>query len=406
MKRIAILFILLFAASCSKHDIALTGNKTNSNTIAYTKYNKPISGIYNLSPEGALSQSKNYCDSALSLAMINFLNGEYDKSKSKLETLRNSTICDSNIRYYANVLYQDIPQEDSIEILRSPLANIERDTLPIKMQGGLVTFTVDINGKEYCFLFDSGAQRSVFYNNVLTSFGSDSGRLNVSKKDVYDINNIAKVYPIIKLPMMRIGNTEIYNIRLFADSSQDKFTARNLFIFNILDIDGIIGWDVIKKLHWEIDSRNEVMVVQLITNQPVSDSKRKSLSWIYHPVVYLYDNDNYRYSFLFDLGATNSIFYPVFCTRFGLDLENQSRSSEKTKGINSSGKTEGFRIENVLLCQDQYELKFQNTFSPETNADGSFVFDGVLGADCYEAGKVIIDFPNRIFCIQPFNNAN
>lgn len=402
MKTIATILLLAFLASCSNHSVTISGNKPNPGTIAHTKYNVPISGIYNLSPESALRQSITRCDSALSLAMLQFLDGEYDESKKNLEVLRKSTICDSNITDFANLLFQDIPQADMVSVVRSPRNDHDCDTLPIKMQGGLVTLAVVINGKEYCFLFDTGAQRSMIYNNVLSSFGSDVANITVSRKNVYDLHNEAKEYSIIKLPMMKIGNYEIRNIQLFGDSSRDEYKVSNLLVFNILSIDGIIGWDIIKKLHWEIDSRKKILIVRHSTAPAKEEPKQRSISWIYHPIVYLRDADGFRYSFLLDLGSSNSVFYPVFCARFGIDVKGLSRISEKTSGINSSKRTEGYRIDNILLIQDNYELLFRNTFSPESNAGGAFIYDGVLGADCYQAGKVIIDFPNGVFSILPF----
>jgi predicted aspartyl protease len=120
--------------------------------------------------------------------------------------------------------------------------------IPMTVKSDLIFLTVTIGGQPFNFLLDTGAP------NVITTEVAES--LNLKKKKygrVEDSQGGKKTLHAVKLPPVKIGElTFLGTAALVAD-------MRAVPIFNCLEIDGLLGANLMSKAVWQIDFPNSVI---------------------------------------------------------------------------------------------------------------------------------------------------
>lgn len=157
----------------------------------------------------------------------------------------------------------------------------------------LLIVKINILGRYYKFLIDTGSERSFLVtNNYLNRFRRPlKQRVNV--KGVGQDKLIKYVYSI---PQITIDN-QIINETEFLIKGKDLMSC-------YLGIDGILGWDILKRFNFLIDFKNKIFTVCDIEFQKsypyVSISPGQQL-------VVQVGYDNNKINALIDLGANNTV---------------------------------------------------------------------------------------------------
>ena len=127
---------------------------------------------------------------------------------------------------------------------------------------------VVINNKTYTFLVDTGAP-TVISNKIYRDLNVDSAH-NTNVKDSQGQSNNQEV---VIVPEIKIGNLLYYDIgAIVAD-------LRDVFEFNCMEIDGIIGANQMAKSFWKFDYQNkEITITDQLDNFDIS-SYRDSLQF-------------------------------------------------------------------------------------------------------------------------------
>lgn len=125
-----------------------------------------------------------------------------------------------------------------------------RETISIEIHKGLIFLPVTIKGKEYLFLFDSGAPFSI--SNKLQN---DHNFKVVSKGNIIDSDHNRKKVNWSQVDTISIGNVLFMNQTAFIGD----FEANP--ILRCLEIDGIIGSNLIRHCNWTIDQQRNSLTL-------------------------------------------------------------------------------------------------------------------------------------------------
>lgn len=112
----------------------------------------------------------------------------------------------------------------------------------IEIRNKLIIVPITINGKEYRFLFDTGAPFS-----ISDKLQKNNNFKTVSKGNIVDSDNNRKKVKWVQVDSINIGNVSFKNQTAFVGD----FDANP--IMNCLRIDGIVGSNIIRHYNWTID---------------------------------------------------------------------------------------------------------------------------------------------------------
>lgn len=121
------------------------------------------------------------------------------------------------------------------------------DTLQIEFDRHRILLPIEIEGKKYRFLFDTGATQGVVFTNSRVPYIKEVGNV-VS----FDINNHSDTVRVVQLPAFRLGSLVIDGY--LATVGRSSAITRGY--------DGIIGFDLINKgLCCKLDVENHRMIL-------------------------------------------------------------------------------------------------------------------------------------------------
>jgi len=132
------------------------------------------------------------------------------------------------------------------------------DNLTVDIAHDLVIIPVSLNGHIYSFLFDTGAPLS-----ISEKLQNEMGYNIISKGHIVDSGKNRKKVKWAKVDTLLIGNTQFTNQTAFVVD----FDANP--ILKCLDIDGIVGSNLIRFCNWKINFEKEEIT---LSDQPVSSS--------------------------------------------------------------------------------------------------------------------------------------
>ncbi len=122
------------------------------------------------------------------------------------------------------------------------------EKIPFTFDSGLPIIKVEINGKHYNFLFDTGAPTVISpeLQQLLQLKPKAVGKTSDSQGNT---NQQA----FVKIPLLKIGSLQFENI------GASVIDMKKVFEFKCMDFDGIIGANQMEKAIWQIDYRNLVI---------------------------------------------------------------------------------------------------------------------------------------------------
>jgi predicted aspartyl protease len=174
-----------------------------------------------------------------------------------------------------------------------------KEVLPFDYDNNFALIKVVINTKTYKFLIDTGAP-TVISNAIYETLQTTKPKYVL----VEDSQGQTKTQKVTSIPELKIGNLTYINTgAIVAD-------LRNVFEFNCLEIDGIIGANQMAKSFWKFDYQNkEVFITDQLENYELTtytDSIPFSISSQKTPYVRGYVNGTAA-SFIFDTGYAGYI---------------------------------------------------------------------------------------------------
>lgn len=138
--------------------------------------------------------------------------------------------------------------------------------IPFTIENGLIVIEIEIKGENYRFLLDTGAP------NAISKELAD--KLSIEKKKCYKTvdsqgNHLDLDY--VKVENIKIGDAQFTNTTAaIADFNQIDAIA-------CLNIDGLIGANLMKKAYWQIDNKNGIIRIASDVNKLIRSSDENSI---------------------------------------------------------------------------------------------------------------------------------
>jgi clan AA aspartic protease (TIGR02281 family) len=274
------------------------------------------------------------------------------------------------------------------EFLLSPdLAEVDMPEFPLIQP----IMPVEINGKSYNLMIDTGAMITIVTQSV-----AEHCNLAIEEKtvDVEVATEGSTAAQTARIDELTIGKSVIKNKRcmIMPDEAFD-FSA----VIEGVKFDGIIGWETIKRLHWEIDYQNRKVKVRA----PLKEDVKRNMCCDFFPMVKIEINEGETITTGFDTGGVMSIFGKSMVGRFS----GAEKAEQELMGAGQSEPSmySGYRIPKLPINIGGAQVTLQNAFvhaDIEWSKGRTLVHSGALGSDA-AAGKIlVIDYQNRYISIK------
>lgn len=273
-------------------------------------------------------------------------------------------------------------------------------TLPYTFSKGKILVDVQIKGETFKFMVDTGAPFAISekIQNILKPKVLQS--VNVT-----DSNGKAEKMSIVHVPEFQLGGITFRNLQgmVLTKSSQE--------ILNCLNIDGIIGSNMLRNSVLHLDGRQRIVMiaddikrVSIKTNVYQSMELSKSQSNPYIIIVIENGDSKSADKLLFDSGADS--FYQMSKGARNLFLSRKSAIDLATgkgsfnwglHGIAESQEQHLLRIPKLTLNETEFKNVIVSTTSTEESR---------IGSDILHFGNVTIDYKKKRFYFDAFSDAD
>ncbi|NME71875.1 retropepsin-like aspartic protease [Flammeovirga aprica] len=270
------------------------------------------------------------------------------------------------------------------------IASSDKITIPFEKRMGLIVIQVEINGKKYDFIVDTGAT-----NVISPDMAKELQLKKKGKVSVTDSQSNKQTAYFFEIPELFIQNFSFQNTTCIAlDIYDEKLN------FNCLGVDGIIGANLMKEGIWQIDyQKKEITIYKNNTLVDLNgyDSINFKSNIQFHPTLTI-DIHGATSKLKVDTGSNGCLrlsnrYKNIIFEKDSLELVN-SQYGSITSGIFGKGKNETkefYQADSVLLgnylCQD-FIIGFQD--------EGSHL----LGNQFFANFNLIIDWQKSMLYIN------
>jgi hypothetical protein len=204
----------------------------------------------------------------------------------------------------------------------------------------------------------------------------------------------AAVLPLLRVGPLLISSASAMIVRSGAFEVRDRGAPGTA----PLKIDGIIGWDVIRRLDIRIDHARGTLQLRTPKRERAT-GRQRDLLWLGYPVVRFIGADGEFVHLGLDTGLQESFVTPALARRFGATAHIVERRHIGAIGADTTVRAEIVRSLAMNLGRESVVLRRVMLGVPTVG--GLVSLDGVLGADLGQRGVVRIDATNGIFRVGP-----
>lgn len=262
------------------------------------------------------------------------------------------------------------------------------ETIDMELIKGVIIIPVEINGKTYRFLFDTGA-----INSISEDMQEELGFKQVSTGHLKDSDNNRSKVKYVNVDTLSINGVEFYNQTSFVGD----FNANP--VLRCMKLDGILGSNVMHFCNWTIDYTKEVII---LSNEKLEESDKKTFTIPfetdrqYSQFIDLKIGDKSINHIKVDYGSNGSLSIPNSAFEKLKDYDLIEKTTLET-GFSQSGivgktlvKKDEITIVDSLYHED---LKFRNVLLESGG-------NGLLGSQIFSNWIVTIDWKEQLLHFQ------
>lgn len=277
---------------------------------------------------------------------------------------------------------------------------VRKSKEPKRIQGenlipNLLFFPVWVNGKKGSFLFDTGAMGTIvnqaFYGNETGPPGPGAKvlALNAFGQELKD-NKIAHIKDFA------FGGLHFQNKQVMV--LPEEYLTFPLNEKKQMTIDGIIGFDIIKKYPWLMDTREGTL--RLIEEDERQKGTSPNLFCDFFPLAHVWVNQR-KQLLAFDTGANQTVFIKRDETN---PLQKGAEGDKKVFAAGGQGQALGGWAENqqLILAGRKKTLPLVPLMENMVPISYHFNIRGILGMDMLENALIEIDFSAHRLAITPY----
>ncbi|MDF1867841.1 MAG: aspartyl protease family protein [Saprospiraceae bacterium] len=272
-------------------------------------------------------------------------------------------------------------------------SNEFREIIHFENKIGLIILPVKLKGKTYNFLFDTGAPLSISKElQAMISYKKiTSGHIVDSDKNRKKVN-------YVQVDSLFLGNIPFINQTAFVGDFQSNP------VIKCLNIDGIIGSNLMRHCNWTIDFQNQELT---FGNYPTSDLTKES--------IHVPFKKDMQYDLLIDIKKGNTVIKNVkidFGSNGSLQLPSAIFNDLKKQGlIEKTNINKGFRqggiIGNPVEFTQEITLidDIQSGQLTLNDIELKSGFSKLIGTEILSNYRVTIDWTNKNLVFQKIPGA-
>lgn len=267
-------------------------------------------------------------------------------------------------------------------------------SIPIKIVKGVIIVPVSIYGNQYSFAFDTGAP-----NVISERLANELGLLPIVYVNSDDANGTSKEIAFTKIDEIILGDLS------FIDHAAGIYDFDESSEISCLEIDGILGANLMRSAVWQIDMKNEVLIIASDLDHvklPLGESFfnfKPEISGT--PKISLSLDSKHKYEdVVFDYGSTRGI--DLFEEAIPTKISKIGNNPERFFGATSVGLFEDNQVDTIFCSKNDVklgELELKNC---------SVYFEGqgtsTLGTKILKDFVVTIDWDSETIFFNPNYN--
>ncbi|HJU90495.1 MAG TPA: aspartyl protease family protein, partial [Gemmatimonadaceae bacterium] len=248
---------------------------------------------------------------------------------------------------------------------------------------------VTVNGRTRFFWLDTGSSFTMLSSDVATVAGVPA-LAEDSLEIVTTTGRVAARAAVID--SLRVGHVLFrHHPAMIVDANLLRLTVPGApGESQVLAIDGIIGFDAIRRMDIEIDYGHGRVTMRPSGRR--AGSAERNLFWIGYPVVRLRSPTGRSVHFGLDTGADET-----FATRTILEKVRAPRLIKDERRVEGLGGASTVRVEMIpetRLSLGSHTVRFRNLIVLPPRRTTFINLDGVLGTNAWTGAKVRIDMAN------------
>ena len=270
--------------------------------------------------------------------------------------------------------------------------------LPLLLSpSGVPMIEVMIEGKRHNFWLDTGSSMSIVSSGVAIECG-----IKPLLRDTLEVATTTGRVPAQAgaINRLQLGGIDIRNTTalIVADERMQVHFADVLGAAGIVQIEGVVGYDIISRLDLRIDYVNHRVTIMRPEPNAKLPRTGRNLFWVGTPVVRLVTSKGIPLHFNLDTGAQETY------STDGLVVKTKARTFRGERwligGLAGLTVIHGRFVDELRATMGGQALVLRKlmVFAP---AFSSFVrLDGILGSDVGKSGTVRIDATNGLFLLE------
>jgi hypothetical protein len=163
-----------------------------------------------------------------------------------------------------------------------------------------------------------------------------------------------------------------------------------------LQIDGIIGWDIIRRFVISMDFDNQRLTLQRPENLGTIGTGAQNLTWLGKPFVKVRTTSGETVHFTLDTGAQSSFVDAELVRKLRVAT---TTSDARVFGIARNGGNAVRVVRRLRLEVGGQSLLMKDLLVFTPSSSGVVDSDGILGSDVGRLGTIRIDATNGVFSI-------
>ncbi|NQY93751.1 MAG: aspartyl protease family protein [Campylobacteraceae bacterium] len=278
-----------------------------------------------------------------------------------------------------------------------PFVSFEKKESTVELQThfmiSLPRVKIKLDGRSFYFVLDTGASINVISQEVADhlTLKTSSFKVKVETATKNSVLGKVGVLKTLKLGPAIFGN----QVTLVLPNSD---LESNILGINFYQIDGIIGWPILKKLDLVFDFDKD----EIIISKPfIKQNKNKNLIWLFEdPMVLTSEKKKHQKLLFLDTGATNSQVTLNYIEKMSLQVNNWKY--KKFNGLGGKGEAEKTaEIPEVVFSFPSYVAHLKKVNLRIEHSDCKLnPCDGRIGIDTAKNKRMHIDFSNSFFDIS------
>lgn len=242
---------------------------------------------------------------------------------------------------------------------------------------GLYLIPIRIHSHSYWFILDTGAQISSVRSHVLQEVKPKKlpGKLSIGS-----IGGKEKTMEGYLLSSLQLGELHIHQLPVIALDKQDF--AMKIGNVDLFQFDGILGWDILSKLDFEIDDVGKQFKVMKNHYRFTYENMIPTM----FPVLLVKDHYGRVLQMGLDTGSRMGWMNEMKAKDYGFVLSEQVQAMGF--GVHGMEEMKLRMVKEVDLYLFKAHVRIKNMMTGRTNIFPNFELDGILGNEIFKNRRI------------------